>query len=153
MIKVYLAGPITGLKVNDANDWRVSPSGHLRAMGMVPVDPLRSEPPGIDGTYMGTYADIKYGTAKAIASKNLLDVKSADVVLAYMPQYLNPDWPSVGTLAELFIAHALGKPTILVTDEPRLLKHPLVQAASSWILPTLDDAMELIQGTWGVYVD
>lgn len=151
--RVYLAGPITGLNVKNANDWRIDPKAKLAAMGMIGIDPLRSEPPGINDTYEGTYADPKFGTAKAIASKNMLDVRAADVVLCYMPRELNPNWPSVGTLAELFIAHAWNKPTILVTDEPRLLSHPLVQQAANWILPSLDEALELIEGTWGIYVE
>lgn len=150
---VYLAGPITGMTEKDARDWRVDPLAKLAAMGMRGIDPLRSEPPDVSGVYGGTYADLKFGTSKAIASKNIIDVKSADIVLCYMPQHLSPTWPSVGTLAELFMAHAWGIPTVVVTDEPRLAKHPLVQHAASWMLPSLDDALELIDGLFGAYAE
>ena len=53
---------------------------------------------------------------------------------------------SVGTLIELAWAHALGKSTILVTDYPFLLEHPVVQANASWILGTLDEAVEVVVG-------
>ena len=98
----------------------------------------------------GGYDDPKFGHARAIASKNMLDVRTCDLTLCYIPR--SPRL-SLGTLAELFVAYAWGKPTILVTDDPSLLGHPLVQMAAGWVLPTLQDAEDLIVGLYGDYVD
>ncbi|TKB87569.1 MAG: hypothetical protein E8D43_00890 [Nitrospira sp.] len=152
-MKVYLAGPIYNMTVGEANDWRTETAAVLRAHGITGISPLRCEPPGVDGIYQGPYDDPKFGHLKAIASKNVFDTKMADVVLCYMPKSLNPTWPSVGTLAELFMAFSWGKPVILVTDEPRLLEHPLVRHAAGWVLPTLDDAVELLTGLLVDYVE
>lgn len=150
MPTIYLAGPILGQTVAEANDWRHEIASKLAAYGIRGISPLRCEPPGIDGTYAGGYDDPKFGHARAIASKNMLDVKACDLTLCYIPRAPRL---SLGTLAELFVAFAWGKPTILVTDDPVLLGHPLVQMAAGWVLPTLQDAEDLIVGLYGDYVD
>lgn len=147
---VYLAGSITGMKYGEANDWRNEAIERLAKSGIIGVSPLRCEPLRGD-TYTPTSADPKFGTARAIASKNMMDVKTCDLTLCYMPVALNENWPSVGTILELGWAHALGKPTILVTDHPRLVDHPVVQVNAGWILGTLEEAYEVIEGIYGVY--
>lgn len=147
---VYLAGPILGLTTSEANDWRVEVASRLRASGIVGISPLRCEPPGITGVYAGSYDDPKFGTMRAIASKNMLDVKLCTLTLCFIPK---AERISLGTLGELFVAWAWGKPTILVTDDERLIEHPLVQMAAGWVLPTLPDACDLIEGLLEAYVD
>lgn len=147
---VYLAGPIAGCDKGEANDWRWQVSGKLRGSGIVGISPLRCEPL-IGERYMVGYEDPRFGTPRAIASKNITDVKLCTMTLCYMPRALNERRLSVGTLLELGWAHAFGKPTILVTDYQFLLEHPVVQANASWILGTLDEAVEVIVGVLGDY--
>jgi nucleoside 2-deoxyribosyltransferase len=117
---------------------------------IVGVSPLRCEPL-IGERYQVSYEDPRFGTPRAIASKNFLDVQRCDMTLCYMPRLLNERRLSVGTLIELAWAHALHKPTILVTDYPFLIEHPVVQANASWVLSTLDEAVEVIGGVLAVY--
>lgn len=148
MKHVYLAGPILGRTRSEANDWRDSFSFRLRDLGIVGVSPLRCEP--LVGEWYGQneYEDPRFGTARAIASKNKLDVKMCDMTLCYFPK----DMPfSKGTCGELFWANAFEKPTILVSTVAEVVKHPVMQAASSWILPSLDDAFDVISGVLSVY--
>jgi nucleoside 2-deoxyribosyltransferase len=147
---VYLAGSITGATYGEANDWRFDFGVRLQRIGVTGVSPLRCEP--IRGaTYSPTNADPKFGTARAIASKNKLDVQTCDLTLCYMPQSVNAARLSLGTIIELAWATAFGKPTILVTDYPLLQAHPVVQANASWLLTDLDEAFEVIEGIFGVY--
>lgn len=150
MKTVYLAGPIAGCDKGEANDWRNSVGAHLELHGIRGISPLRCEPL-IGERYELGCEDPRFGTARAIASKNLLDVRSCDMTLCYLPRELNDRRPSYGTVGELFWAHGSGKPTILVTDCPYLQKHPVVQAASSWSLTTLAEAIEVIVGVLGDY--
>lgn len=149
---VYLAGPILGCTEDDAKHWRTYvdlsfEEGH----GITCISPLRCEPP-LDGAYYkGVYADPKFGTDRAIVSKNLFDTKSCDMVLAFLPKPDPGRHQSFGTLMELAWAHALGKPTILVSDDPDILSHPVVTACASWVLPDLDSAIDLIHGILGGY--
>ena len=145
---VYLAGPILGRTKSEANDWRDAFSLRLENIGVIGVSPLRCEP--LVGEWYGQneYEDPRFGTARAIASKNKLDVKMCDMTLCYFPEGVTF---SKGTCGELFWANAFEKPTILVSTVPDVVKHPVMQAASSWILPSLDDAFDVISGVLAIY--
>src|SRR6185437_16451225 len=144
---VYLAGPILGRTHAEANNWRRDFGSQLATFGIVGVSPLRCEPL-IGKRYSLNYPDPRFGTARAIASKNKLDVKMCDMTLCYFPEGMPF---SKGTCGELFWANAFEKPTILVSTVHDVITHPVMQAASSWILPTLDDAFDVISGVLAVY--
>jgi hypothetical protein len=68
-------------------------------------------------------------------------------VLVYLPREINERRPSYGSIIELAWAHALGTPTIMVTDDPYLIGRTLlVRACCSWLLDDLDQAVDLIKG-------
>lgn len=147
---VYLAGPIAGCDIGEANDWRRSVRSLLEPYNIEGISPLRCEP--ITGPrYLPEYADPKFGTARAIASKNVFDVRHCDMTLCYLPRELNERRPSYGTIIELAWAHIIGKPTILVSDDPYVRRHPVIQACAGWQLDTLDDGIEVVVGVLGDY--
>lgn len=150
MKTVYLAGAITDKTIAHANDWRWDVARKLRYHGVVGISPLRCEPPRGD-RYTISNADPQFGTARAIGSKNRMDVRMCDITLAYLPKAFNDPWPSVGTISELAWAAVIGKPTILVSDDPRITDHPVIDSNSGWILPTLDMAIEVIVGIYKDY--
>lgn len=145
MKTVYLAGPIAGCDKGEANDWREYVGNILEPYNIRGISPLRCEPI-VGERYMLNYADPKFGTARAIGSKNVFDVRHCDMTLAYLPKVINDRRPSYGTVCEIAWAHIIGKPTILVTDDKYLQEHPVISACSGWILPTLDDGIEVITG-------
>jgi len=147
---VYLAGPIAGCDNAEANDWRAYVGARIAQSGITGISPLRCEPL-VGARYMLNYADPKFGTARAIGSKNIYDVRACDMTLCYLPKAINDRRPSYGTVCELAWAHIIGRPTILVTDDLYLNEHPVISACSGWILPTLDDAIEVIVGVLGDY--
>ncbi len=149
-LTIYLAGPIFGCTADEANDWRVDMDKSLRGMDIRGVSPLRCEPI-IGDRYQHGYADPKFGTARAIGSKNMFDVQSCDLTLAYLPTPPEGRPQSYGTLIELGWAHALDKPTIVVTDDPMIFNHPVVGACAGWLLGTLDEAVAVIEGIFGGY--
>lgn len=150
---IYLAGPIGGLNKGEANNWRDDTIVSLANMGMRGISPLRCEPLIGERYNVTGYLDPKFGTDRAIASKNLLDVQSCDLTLCHFPQDLTDAYGvSLGTVVELAWAKALNKPTILVSTHERLTKHPVIGACAGWILPTLDDALEVIEGIFTDYV-
>lgn len=150
MRTVYLAGPIYGCTQSEARDWRADVSAQLAKHFIKSISPLRCEPL-IGDRYELTYLDPRFGTAKAIASKNEFDVRTCDLTLAYLPASLCKDKPSFGTVAEMAWAHILGKRVLLVSDHKPYIDHPVIQACASWILPTLDDAIDTIVGVLGDY--
>ena len=153
---VYLAGPILGCNKGEANDWREyveqkfrdETDGAIRG-----ISPLRCEP--IIGERYGVgHADPKFGTARAISSKNLFDVKNCDLTLAFLPREIIDiaGHQSYGTLIEVAWAHALGKPAIVVSDDLGITEHPVVNSCAGWLLPNVDDAIEVCIGILHGYV-
>lgn len=148
---VYLAGPILGCTDAEANDWRIDVAAKLKEHRIIGISPLRCEPL-VGERYGLQYNDERFGTPRAIASKNLFDVMNCDMTLAYLPRPTEPGrYPSIGTIGEVHWAFAFRKPAIVVTDDPLLAEHPVLNACCAWKLPTLDDAVDVLVGVLGGY--
>ncbi len=153
---IYLAGPIAGCTEGEAQDWRGYVCEKLAGSGIVGISPLRCEPPNEDGGYSTpeTLAgvDPMFGTARAISSKNIMDVRNCDLILAFLPQQMSEKRPSYGTVVEMAWGKWEGKPVILVSDDPSVAKHPVINVCAGWVLGTLDEALEVIHGLFDDYV-
>lgn len=147
---VYLAGPIVDMNKAEANDWREYVDGLLASHNIIGISPLRCEPL-VGMTYNLSHQDPKFGTPKAIASKNFFDVKNCDMVIAYLPLPSEGRTQSYGTIIELAWAYAFQKQSIVVTNDPKIQTHPVVQACAGWTLDTLEDAAEVAIGILGGY--
>jgi nucleoside 2-deoxyribosyltransferase len=147
---VYLAGPVLGMTEGQANDWRQYVAGYLKGNGITGISPLRCEP--IHGPiYEAGYPDERFGTARAIMNKNFYDVQNCDMTLAYIPKPAEGKHHSFGTLEELAWAYALGKRIILVTDDPEIANHPVINGQVGWIFDNFDDAIDVLVGILGGY--
>ena len=153
---IYLAGPIAGCSQGEANDWRTYVSDKLDAMSrnldgnIRGVSQLRCEPI-VGDVYKLGYDDPKFGTSRAISSKNYFDTLNCDMVLAFFPKFMNDKRPSIGTIVECGWARAKEKKVILVTDDPYYFEHPVLDDCASWKLTDLDQALEVIEGVMSVY--
>ena len=146
---VYLAGPIAGCDHHQAKDWRTYVAWKLHPHGIRTISPLRCEP-RIGEKYELEYAgDAKFGSARALTSKNIFDIRNCDAALVYMPK--SAPRVSVGTLIELGGLHFLNKSIVSVTDDPYLNAHPVFNYCSGWMLPTLDDGIEVLIGVLSHY--
>ena len=159
---VYLAGPILGCTAGEANDWRQYVHSKLFPHNIMGISPLRCEP--IHGThYTADYPDHKFGVPRAIAAKNKFDVRMCDITLAVLPMPIPPKTQSYGTLEEIAWADEAGKMTIQVTDDPAIIRHPVVDSARGWkfaagpghphatIEEALDEAIAVCVGVLGGY--
>ncbi len=149
---IYLAGPIFGCSEGEAKDWRKYVDDAIRPHGMIGISPLRCEP-CVNGQYNLTYPDPCFGQAKAILAKNFLDLRACDFTLAYFPKPKDLSAQrSAGTMGELAWTYALQKPSVVVTDDPFIEKHPFTSCQGSWpVLPNLDEAIRLLVGIYGGY--
>lgn len=146
---VYLAGPIMGCTQGEANDWRHEVDAKLKEHGIIGISPLRCEPL-VGERYSAGTADPRFGTARAISAKNKFDVMNSDITLAYLPVEMG-DSISLGTVGEIFWADMAGKQVILVSDHPKILMHPVIDAAVDWRLGTLEEAIDVCIGVLGGY--
>lgn len=105
---VYLAGPITGLTYEQAQDWRL----WFRRTCPAPwacLDPLRGFEHLNDGTQL---PDTFQGEFDAVA-RDLTDISSCDVVVVNLA---GAERISIGTMCELGYARAKGKFIVTVLD-------------------------------------
>ena len=154
---IYLAGPIAGLTEDEATTWRDDVAEQLREASngnIIGISPLRCEPvvPGMTYTPPGA-VDKMWRDARAIKAKDWLDTESADLVLAYLPKEMNDRRPSIGTIIEIGWTIGLKKPLIVVSDDKQVLDHPLIECNAAWRFETLGDAVEVIIGLFGDYVN
>jgi nucleoside 2-deoxyribosyltransferase len=149
---VYLAGPIVGCTLSEASDWRTYVIDRLAKHGIVGISPLRCEPPP-GGRFDHGDGDPKHGTSKAIGTKNFMDVRKCDVTFAHIPaQPAGWDEPwAVGTLIEVGAAHIIGKPVIVVSNDPTIRKHPVVNYCAGWVLEDMDSGIEVVIGLLSAY--
>lgn len=162
---VYLSGPIAGLSYEEARyGWRMTVAAQLE-QGIKVLSPMRHE---------GHLSEIKgpldpagqldhfFSGAQIIVEKDRLDIERCDLMLVNL---LGAKKVSIGTVAEIGMATALGKKMILVMEDTgsmiigesdegeygqfpthniygnNIHDHPFVTVPASLRLNNLDDAI------------
>lgn len=149
---VYLAGPILGCTEYEAKNWRQYAHDVLIDHGIVGISPLRCEP--IDGS---TYEikprgrSEKWHSPQAIGGKNFFDMDYCQMCLMNFPAREPGRDLSAGTLIELGALKAWNKRTVICTQDPLIEKHSVVRYCADWVMPTLDDALDVVIGLMGGY--
>ena len=110
MTKVYLAGPMEGCSDDEMLVWRRAATLSFNE-GIKAISPVR--------------IDSKFTTA--IITQNQYDVRECDVTLAYLPKSITDRRCSYGTICEIAWAHAQNKPVVIVSDDPYVHDHPVIQ--------------------------
>jgi nucleoside 2-deoxyribosyltransferase len=148
----YLIGPITGLTAGEAQDWRTDPwfTTALRALGWKPLSPF-------DG--LGFYPEQKYdkdavldswfedehlgknAAAKAVW-KDLFFIDSAKVAIANLS---GAERASIGSVSEITYCFSTQTPVITVLDKEGVHDHPFVCELSTFVVPTLEDAVDQLR--------
>jgi nucleoside 2-deoxyribosyltransferase len=143
MPKVYLAGPIKGLTYDQGQDWRAVIASQLQEKGILGYSPLRSKAfLRAVGVIDRAYEINPLSTSRGIMTRDRYDVMSSDAVLFYL---LGATTISVGTCIEFGWADAFRKPIVLVMEPSgNLHDHPMVREAAGFIVPTLDEAVRVL---------
>lgn len=115
MSRVYLCGPITGLSYGEArNGWR-KVVGEKIAPTIEVLSPMRQEGhlSEIQEIAHKPYEYNPLSSSRGIVSKDYLDVKRSDIVIA---NFLGAKAISVGSVMEIAWAWAMRKDVILVIE-------------------------------------
>ena len=135
---VYLAGPIEGCIEGEINVWRKKCHvGFIESI--VGISPYRAEMASDDSE-----------SRKRIAMKNYMDTQSSDLILAYLPKTINERRHSYGTTMEIAWGYSLRKPVVIVSDDPQVHSHPLLDMSGA-MFEELDDAIDYINILLGEY--
>lgn len=165
---VYLSGPIAGLTYQEARyGWRKEVADRL-APGIAALSPMRHE---------GHLAEVRgpleaadqldhfFSGSRIIVEKDRLDIERCDIMLVNL---LGAKRVSLGTVAEIGMAYALGKKVVLVIEDEGTVQvgthrtgtrdewedvpvygrnihdHPFVTIPAALRLNNLDDAIHAI---------
>ena len=142
-MKVYLAGPMTGLTLEEAEKWRRFAASRL-VSDYTCFSPLRGK------NFLRTRGEmLPDGPAEAYGDQGIFrrdrwDVRRCGVVLAYLA---GAKQVSIGTVMELAWAWALGKYVIVVMEKGNPHDHAFVRQAASVVFGTLTEAVQYMNQT------
>lgn len=145
MLKVYLAGGITGISFGNAIGWRDFAFNKLKEHGIDAYSPMRGK------SFVSNVATMSEkdreafngGTMHSIVGINVRDfndVKTADAILVNL---LNTTKVSIGTVMEIAWARAFQIPVVIVMDKENIHNHGMLTYGNI-ITDDIDDGIESI---------
>jgi len=151
-VHLYLAGPIAGTTLVEATSWRDYVTQRL-VSPIEGLSPIRNhkEWEGKERVEVQATANDATVRDKSLAIRSFMDARRSAGVFAFLPKAMNERRPSYGTILEMAVAYAAGNYTILVTDDPYLKAHPLVQEMVGWNADTLDEGIYVANTIFSVY--
>lgn len=143
-MKVYLAGPITGLDFNEATDWREYAIERLKPIkGMSPMRGKEFlKPIGVLSGTAKEYGHLNVmASPRGIMTRDRYDCTTCDVLLVNL---LGAKAVSIGTTMEIAWADANRIPIICAIEpEGNPHEHAMIAEALGYRVPTLDEAIDL----------
>lgn len=149
-MKVYLAGPITGLTFDGASDWRDYAAAQLADVGITAYSPLRLQSMlraygtldagGLGSDYVNAHPLV---SASGMTARDRHDVRTSDAVLVNL---LETTRASIGTCMEIAWADAFRVPTVVALDEGSVHDHALLTTVASYVTRDLETALECVKG-------
>jgi nucleoside 2-deoxyribosyltransferase len=144
---VYLAGPITGLNYGGATDWREAARVKLHDHNISGVSPMRAKDYLLQETTIGDSYEAKVlSSQKGITTRDRFDVQRADIVFMNL---LGAERVSIGSIIEMGWADAFRVPIVAAMDEGNLHDHAMVRELAGFIVPSIDEALNVIVAILG----
>ncbi len=141
--KVYLAGAISGLSYEGAQDWRTQFAASLPSEIQC-YSPLRGKDYlKMRGPLEGSYDEFPLSTDQGITARDRYDCMGADLVVFNL---LGTERVSIGTMIELGWADAARNPAILVLEKQgNPHDHPMVRLTTQFRVDNLKDAAAIAE--------
>ena len=139
MFKVYLAGFISGNKIQQCVEWRkrIVMHYHMKAWDIIWLDP-------INGKAIGTITPNGFKSeipGPAFVDRDIKCVEDCDLVIANLDTFGESRAPT-GTICEIAITGYLHKPLIIISGDKNYVDHPWIQDFDSIIVPSVDILLE-----------
>lgn len=146
-MKVYVAGPISGLTYAEATKYFDWITKQLEKKGLDVFTPM------VKNEYDKTFAKDEIitplgsetnplATNKAIFTRDVWMVRQSDIILVNFTT--GKDRVSIGSCMELMAAFILGKHTIVVMKEDDIHQHAFIKEASNLVVPTIEQAIDYV---------
>ncbi len=143
MSSVYLAGQISGLTFDGAQDWRDDAKRYLRTFDIEGISPLRGQEHlrESEGVLEGSHEYDVTTTARAVMHRDHYDCHKCDVLIANL---MDTKRISAGTVMEIAWAYHAHKPVILIEGEGGIHQaHPMIAEAVTYRVDNLSEALRL----------
>ena len=148
---VYLAGPIAGLTFGDATDWRGQAQTWIekKLPHVAALSPLRNKSYfDREQTLEDSYEQLLFSSQRAITVRDRFDCMRSDAILMNL---LGAKRVSIGSMIELGWANDVKKPIVVAMEPGNIHDHAMVREIASWIVPTLEEGLEVIKGLFTHY--
>lgn len=138
-MKVYLAGPISGLDYDQAVNWRESVTRELANYHIQCYSPMRGKnhlrnfSSSVDHTNPLT-------TPKGIFARDFLDCTTSDLLIVNLKDTTKI---SIGTVMELSWAYVYRIPCIVIINKDNVHQHPMLDQTYSFSVSNTDEAIQL----------
>jgi nucleoside 2-deoxyribosyltransferase len=141
MKKIYLAGPISGLTFEGAQDWRTYFMNTIDQQ-IACFSPLRGKDYlKMRGPLEGSYDEFPLSTDRGITTRDRADCMGADLVVFNM---LGATRVSMGTMVEFGWADAARVPSVLIMEkEGNIHDYPMVREIAGFRVDNLEDAIAI----------
>lgn len=139
--KVYLAGPISGLTYDGAQEWRGYVKDRL-APKIAAYSPLRSKQYlRTEGVLEQSYEFNPLSSDRGIMTRDHWDCMTSDLIFCNL---FGADRVSIGTVQEIAWAFAYRKPLVVVMErQGNAHDHPMVREAIGYRTDDLDEAIHV----------
>ncbi len=145
---VYLAGPMTGMPVEQVIGWRQEARRKLSEAGFTVLDPSRGlmflKP---EETVKDAYEDETTENKHVVFERDKFDSTRADILVVNL---LNSKRISIGTMMEVAWANLSGRFVVVVMEkEGNPHMHAFVREAASIRFQNTEDAIDYVIQTFG----
>lgn len=140
---VYLSGPIKGLVYGEATDWREHVTRKFPPH-IIAISPMRSKEFLSNGKVLdlNDMPDHAIVRPNGLVARDRYDVMRCDAMLVNL---IGAKQISIGTCVEFGWADSYRKPIITAMREEDVHNHGFVRELSGFLVPTLDEAIEIAQ--------
>lgn len=139
--RVYLAGPISGLSYEGAQDWREDVALQLDSKYVETLTPMRGKGflKGIGTIHSGAWEGA-VASQKGITRRDMFDTVNATCLFVNLKDATRV---SIGTVMELAWAYLRQIPTVVIVEPGNIHEHVMVMEACTYIVPTVAEGVEL----------
>jgi len=148
-MKVYLAGPITGLTWEECTVWRNKVVAELKLFDIQCFSPLRAkkyiaDTLGVNGNVKvaDSYPEFVLSSPKGITTRDRYDATRCDVLFV---NFLGVKRISIGTVLEIAWADSKRIPIIIVMEKDNPHQHSMITECAGFIVPTVKEGIDIVK--------
>jgi nucleoside 2-deoxyribosyltransferase len=138
---VYLAGPISGLSLDECTNWRNRVTEELNSDMVHCLTPLRGKAILADQPYIHSHEyNDPFLTTRSITRRDMFDTLRSSCIFMNL---LDTSKVSIGTMMELAWAYQNQIPTVVLMEKDNIHHHAMVDEACTYIVDSLEEGIRI----------